>query len=101
MAKGAIPAHLIMKECAHPDFEAFVAVTRITEDNPPYIVTGFCADIRIRCCECEVPFEFIGIECGMSNEHPMKSADGSELRAPIKPAPEARRWEQPYATGNA
>jgi hypothetical protein len=53
-------------------------------DLDPTIV-GYTAEIRIKCRECGLPFEFIGVEAGMSCEKPMASVDAQELRAPIRP----------------
>jgi hypothetical protein len=68
-------------------FESSVAVNRITKvSHPNAIPYVYSADIRIRCKECKKEFEFVGLPMGSSFESPTISADGKELRAPIKPS---------------
>jgi hypothetical protein len=71
--------------CEHENFNAVVAVNRITatEEGP---VTGYNADIRVRCADCDEPFRWIGAPAGMSPAKPMVSIDETELRAPLRPA---------------
>lgn len=80
--------------CDHPTFQARTAVMRLTsvEGGP---VTGYSADIRIRCSKCGLPFRFKGLPTGSSPDQPMASFLGDELRAPIEPAPDADAWEEP------
>lgn len=66
-------------KCEHKDFTAHVVVTRIED------VKGFFADIRVKCADCGLPFEFVGVDAGLSYEKPMASVDAQELRAPIRP----------------
>jgi hypothetical protein len=71
--------------CQHEQFEVMAKVVRLTDgDNGP--VTGYTADIRIKCVQCEMPFEFIGVPGGYSPSQPMVNFDGTELRAPIRPS---------------
>lgn len=65
--------------CAHPDFEARVAVNRIEDTK------RFSADVRIWCLACGEPFRFVGVNAGLSPYGPRVSVDGLELRTPIKP----------------
>jgi len=74
-----------MNNCQHTNFEANVSVNRLTE-NDEITVTGFSADLRIKCIECGSDFEFIGVEAGLSPFYPMCSVDSTELRIPIKPS---------------
>lgn len=67
--------------CEHRDFQAVVTINRIA-DCP----TGFMADVRIKCADCGIPFEFVGLPSGLHFEKPMVSIDSTELRAPIKPS---------------
>lgn len=72
-------------ECPHLRFETEVIVTRLTEvDGGP--VTGYCADMRIRCAHCQEHFEFIGVPAGYSPEGPMASSDFLKLGIPIRPS---------------
>lgn len=69
--------------CDHLIFEASVDVLRLTEtEGGP--VTGYAADIRVRCVDCGEHFTFLG-PAGLSRAAPMVSVDGLELRAPIVP----------------
>jgi hypothetical protein len=75
------------KRCDHPKFNAKVEVYRLTDtDNGP--VTGFAAETKINCADCDMPFEWLGVDRGLSVKAPMKSADGLTLRAPIIPLEE-------------
>lgn len=66
--------------CKHENFHAHVEVNRIED------IGRFTADIRIRCRECDLPFEFVGVgECGSSYEFPTVDPSAQELRVPIKP----------------
>lgn len=73
------------QDCQHEQFECMAKVGRLTDgDNGP--VAGYTADIRIRCIQCGIPFEFIGVPGGYSPAQPMVNFDATELRAPIKPS---------------
>ena len=66
------------------NFSAQVNVGRLSENEGGHI-TGYAADIRIKCAECGLPFRFMGLECGNSRYEPKVSVDATELRAPIEP----------------
>ncbi len=70
--------------CGHETFESAVKVNRLTnaEGGP---VTGFAADVSIRCSQCGQDFFFVGLPMGCTPDHPTVSADGKELRVPISP----------------
>jgi hypothetical protein len=71
--------------CPHEDFNAFVDVNRLTAtDGGP--VTGYAADIRVSCAQCDEPFRWVGVQAGLSQGRPMCSPDETELRAPLRPA---------------
>ena len=70
--------------CLHENFAATVEVTRITPDEGGP-VKAYDAAITVRCAACEKPFQFVGVEAGLSGERPMASPDFQELRAPIVP----------------
>lgn len=68
--------------CVHFGFLATGDVNRLTDsDGGP--VTGYAADIRIKCADCGLPFVFVGVPFGSSPNQPMVSVDGQELRAPL------------------
>lgn len=74
-----------MNPCQHMTFTAEVNVNRLSEvEGGP--VTGFSADIRIQCSDCQRPFSFRGVPLGLYHDKPSVSVDGLELRAPIEAA---------------
>lgn len=76
-----------MKKCQHQDFLVKANVARLT-DTEGGAVTGFDASVKINCAECEMPFQWLGLDKGSSPFKPMTSADTFELRAPITPLEE-------------
>ncbi len=72
------------KNCEHYRFRCECKVNRLThyEGGP---VTGYSADISIRCADCHQQFAFQGCPIGYSPNQPMVSVDGLELRAPLRP----------------
>ncbi len=75
------------RACPHEDFAAVVEVNRLTkvEGGP---VTGYSAEITVRCADCDEPFRWIGCPAGLSPRQPMVSPDEATLRAPLRPASE-------------
>jgi hypothetical protein len=73
------------RACEHLNFKANVDVHRLLDNRDNSKVVGYSADIRIRCAECDLPFEFIGVDAGLMPDKPMASVDAQELRAPIRP----------------
>ena len=65
--------------CAHMTFSANVAVNRIEDKG------RFAADIRIKCAECGLPFQFMGLEPGLDMNGARVSLDGLEARMAICP----------------
>jgi hypothetical protein len=54
-----------MIKCEHEKFDANVDVTRLTKtDGGP--VTGYLAEIKIRCIQCGTPFAFKGLPMGLN-----------------------------------
>jgi len=72
--------------CEHNQFRASVNVSRLEDNEASGVITGYTADVKISCLECGQPFEFVGLEAGLSPFGPMVNVDSTELRAPIKPA---------------
>lgn len=72
-------------ECKHEKFEAAVDVARLSHEENGAI-TGYGADIKIRCAQCGIPFRFMGVRHGYSRFDPRINVDGTELRAPLEPA---------------
>lgn len=76
-------------KCLHLDHVVSAKIFRLVKDDQvpveESVVTGWSAEIIINCKECGLPFEFIGLECGMMPDKPMCDPSAQELRAPIKP----------------
>jgi len=68
-----------MADCQHRNFDATVAVARIED------IGRFVAEVRIRCTECNTPFQFVGIDPGFNYDAPTVSIDGLEANLPICP----------------
>jgi hypothetical protein len=70
--------------CEHKNFQAYTDVFRLKggDDGP---VHAFCAEIKIKCAECGIPFEFPELPAGMSSKEARVSLDAQTLRIPIKP----------------
>jgi hypothetical protein len=82
-----------MAECKHESFEAMTNVNRLTDDEGR--VESYSADITIKCADCGMYFDFLGLPKGLSPDSPSKgwTVDGvPEARLPIKPKP----WERPF-----
>lgn len=71
-----------MSKCEHMNFRSDVKIIRLTDDDQ---VTGYSANIKIKCTECGTPFHFIGVAGGFSPHKPMVGFGGETLRAPIMP----------------
>ena len=65
------------------NFESVVSVGGNT--NKAGIVTDYVAEIRIKCKDCQIQFQFIGMPLGVSYDKPMMGVDGLEARLPIAP----------------
>lgn len=73
--------------CQHMNFKVGAKVTRLT-DIDSGSVTGFTTDITVNCTDCSMPFQWMGLDRGVSLIKPMVSFNGLELRAPIIPLEE-------------
>lgn len=74
-----------MKEnCTHENFIVEHRVNRLHDENSEEI-KDFALDIKIHCKDCLHPFEFLGMQAGLSFSKPMCCPDGLEARLPIKP----------------
>ncbi|WP_439392342.1 hypothetical protein ACRQ5Q_22365 [Bradyrhizobium sp. PMVTL-01] len=65
--------------CKHMNFAAQVNVARMEDTGQ------FMADITVRCSECNVPFQFLGMEAGIDTHGARVSVDGLEARIAICP----------------
>lgn len=65
--------------CPHLNFDASVGVCRLED-------TGrFVAEIRIRCKDCNTPFQFMGLPPGLDFDGATVSLDGLEASIGIHP----------------
>lgn len=76
--------------CEHLNFDGSIGVHRLSTvvDGP---IDAYCAEVRIKCSDCGLPFEFIGVPQGLSGKQPMASIDFQELNCPIAPQGEKVR----------
>ena len=70
-------------KCEHHNFISTVDVTRLTDNDGK--LTGFTADVTIKCADCNTRFHFKGLPGGSSPQTPTVSFFATELRAPIAP----------------
>lgn len=65
--------------CKHGQTQALMSVHYMMD-------TGlFMAEITIKCVDCGMPFQFMGLPAGISVSKPSVDPLGFELRVPIKP----------------
>lgn len=81
--------------CQHMNFETEAKVARLFEEGKPEVITGYRLDLIVRCKECGLPFEFVGLPGGYNVFSPTINIDATELRCPIKPS------SDPVAHANA
>lgn len=73
-----------MSECDHANFAAEVDVNRLPEkEGGP--IKRYCADVRIKCAECGLPFRFIGLPAGLDLNGAATSVDATEARLAVAP----------------
>lgn len=65
--------------CRHMNFDAKVGIARLEN------VGRFVAEIRIRCTDCDTPFQFRGLEAGCDTDGARVSIDGLEANIAIVP----------------
>lgn len=63
-----------MSACEHHNFAASVKVARLTHtENGP--VTGYTADVTVKCADCGLPFRFLGLAAGNHYAEPRVSME--------------------------
>lgn len=89
-----------VERCIHARFVASVSVGRLSDvvDGP---ITGYTANVTVKCEQCNLPFRFLGSEFGSHPREPRLSADSCELRAPIEPAHVTEILGMPVRSGTA
>lgn len=80
------PAADSILRCKHETFAAEVDVIRLVDEHDADLVTGYTADVRVRCADCGEPFRWTGVKAGWLPSQPMCSVDEFELHAPLRPA---------------
>lgn len=70
-------------KCQHERFESQVNVFRLTSPDGAK-VTGYTAEVEIRCCDCESPMLFLGLPVGSRPDYPTVSFDRRQLRSPLE-----------------
>lgn len=69
--------------CVHKDFNAFVEVRPIAQNEGDQKPAYYAVEVRISCRVCGKPLEWAGLPVGLSPYRPAVSLDGLELRAPM------------------
>lgn len=62
------------------DFKVSVVVNRLVDTGK------FCADVRIECAECHLPFQFLGLSIGLDLNGAAMSVDGQVAHLAVAPA---------------
>jgi len=88
------------ERCTHESFQAQVDVNRLSAVEGGR-VTGYNADIRIKCAQCGLAFRFLGLKAGSHYAEPRVSVDAEELRAPIEPVYVTEILGMPAISGSA
>ena len=65
--------------CQHLNFSAECKVARIED------LGRFVLEVKVRCVDCDKPFQFVGVEPGFNYNAPTVSLDGLEANLPITP----------------
>ena len=74
--------------CVHENFQAVANITRCTRSEEDSTVVAYYCELTVKCTVCDKPFEFVGLQMGMSPGEPRCSVNGQEARMPIKPVGE-------------
>lgn len=65
--------------CEHHKFDATVRVARIEDKG------RFMAEVKIKCLDCGVPMQFMGLQPGLNFDGATVSLDGLEMNIGIHP----------------
>ena len=68
--------------CDHNEFKAKVNVTRLTDKDK---VTGYLAEVKIKCAECGTPFAFKGLPMGLDLSGATVDPDRLQANLAIEP----------------
>ena len=65
--------------CKHNNFDATVKVARIEDSG------RFMAEVQVKCADCGVPMQFMGLQPGLNFDGATVSLDGLEMSVGIHP----------------
>lgn len=65
--------------CEHQNFHVKAEVNRLEDTKQ------FNMDLTVTCSDCNLPFEFLGLACGLDLQGAMVSIDGQTARLAIIP----------------
>lgn len=68
-----------VSKCEHKKFDAQVNIIRLEDSGK------FMAEVKVKCVECNTPFQFLGMPMGLSFTKPMVEVLATEARLPIQP----------------
>ena len=80
-----------MGNCQHRKFEAKTKVMRL-QDQGKFNIGGYSVDLIIKCAECNLPFEFMGLPLGLITGGAAMSVDGLEARLSIQPTTQSKEY---------
>ena len=67
------------KECEHKKFRIDGNMCFLTDSS------SFMLELKIFCSECDLPFQFLGLPCGLNMEGVTVDVDGLEARLSMVP----------------
>ena len=70
--------------CSHEDFYVTANIARLTKTEGGK-VTGYMAEVSVKCLQCNTPFQFLGLEPGHDTQGARVSLDGLEANIAITP----------------
>lgn len=81
--------------CKHHNFYADVKVGRICETeeeekDPEADIKIFMGDVKIKCVDCGVEMQFLGIENGLNFNYPTTNIDATEVHLPMRSSSKPR-----------
>lgn len=83
--------------CKHHNFIANVSVGRITETeeeetNPEADIKVYMAEVVVKCVDCGIEMQFLGVEGGMNFNYPTTNFDASKIHLPMRPSNKPREF---------
>ena len=75
----------MLDSCLHGNFVVDAKIGRLTENDNSDKIISYSCDIKVKCKDCGLPFEWIGLPHGVNSDIPTVSLSNLELRTRIKP----------------